>query len=46
MDVAKIGQVLDNLKMDPNEHVDSFAAKWLSKWQFKEKVAWCSLGWS
>ena len=27
MDVAKIGQVLDNLKMDPNEHVDSFAAK-------------------
>ncbi len=27
MDVAKIGQVLDNLKMDPNEHVDNFAAK-------------------
>ena len=26
MDVTKIGQVLDNLKMDPNEHVDSFAA--------------------
>jgi hypothetical protein len=27
MDVAKIGQVLDNLKMDPNEHVSQFAAK-------------------
>ena len=27
MDVAKIGQVLDNLKMDPNDHVDNFAAK-------------------
>jgi len=27
MDVAKIGQVLENLKMDPNEHVDHFAAK-------------------
>ena len=27
MDVAKIGQVLDNLKMDPNEHVSEFAAK-------------------
>jgi len=27
MDVAKIRQVLDNLKMDPNEHVDQFAAK-------------------
>ena len=27
MDVAKIGQVLDNLKMDPQEHVSKFAAK-------------------
>jgi len=27
MDVAKVGQVLDNLKMDPAEHVDQFAAK-------------------
>jgi len=27
MDVAKIGQVLDNLKMDSNEHVSQFAAK-------------------
>ena len=27
MDVAKIGQVLDNLKMEPNEHVSDFAAK-------------------
>jgi len=27
MDVTKIGQVLENLKMDPNEHVDQFAAK-------------------
>jgi hypothetical protein len=27
MDVAKIGQVLDNLKMDPNKHVSQFAAK-------------------
>jgi len=27
MDVAKIGQVLENLKMDPNEQVDQFAAK-------------------
>jgi len=27
MDVAKIGQVLENLKMDSNEHVDQFAAK-------------------
>jgi len=25
--VAKIGQVLDNLKMDPNEHISHFAAK-------------------
>jgi hypothetical protein len=27
MYVAKIGQVLENLKMHPNEHVDQFAAK-------------------
>jgi len=27
MDVAKIGTVLDNLKMDPNDQVDEFAAK-------------------
>jgi hypothetical protein len=27
MDVAKIGQVLDNLKMDPNEQVSQFATK-------------------
>ncbi len=27
MDVAKIGSVLDNLKMDPNEHVSQFATK-------------------
>jgi len=27
MDVAKIGKVLDNLKMDPNEHGSQFTAK-------------------
>jgi hypothetical protein len=27
MDVAKVRQVLDNLKMDPNDHVSQFAAK-------------------
>jgi hypothetical protein len=27
MDVAKIGTVLDNLKMDPQDHVDEYAAK-------------------
>jgi len=27
MDVAKIGTVLDNLKKDPNDHVDKYAAK-------------------
>jgi hypothetical protein len=27
MDMAKIGTVLDNLKMDPNDHVRQFAAK-------------------
>jgi len=27
MDVATVGQVLDNLKMDPNDHVSQFAAK-------------------
>ena len=27
MDVAKVGTALDNLKMDPNDHVDEFATK-------------------
>jgi hypothetical protein len=27
MDVAKVGTVLDNLKVDPNEPVMEFAAK-------------------
>jgi len=39
MDVAKIGTVLDNLKMDPQDHVDEFAAKMNSNFsQLRELI--------
>ena len=39
MDVAKIGTVLDNLKMDPQDHVDEYAAKMNSNFsQLRELI--------
>jgi len=41
MDVAKIGTVLDNLKIEPNDHVSQFAAKMNDNFsQLREIIPW------